>query len=57
MTARLYVGRGSLIDTVWDDLGNSQADGWTVLVNNAVPPEKVAEYTARLDAALELLEG
>jgi hypothetical protein len=57
VTAQLYVGRGSLIDTIWEGLGNSQADGRTVIANNAVPPDRVAEYTARLDAALELLEG
>lgn len=54
--ARLYVGRGSSIDTIWEELGNSQVDGRTVIVNNVVPPDKVAQYTTRLDAALELLE-
>lgn len=53
---RLYLGRGSSIDTIWDELGNSQADGRVAFIDNAVPPEKVSEFVAGLDAAAKLLE-
>ncbi|MCK4376059.1 MAG: hypothetical protein KAX19_12045 [Candidatus Brocadiae bacterium] len=55
--ARMYLGRGSSIDTIWNELGHSQVDGRVVLVDNSVPSEEVAEYIARLDAATELLES
>ncbi len=55
--ARLYIGRGWSVDTIWDELGNSQPDGGVVVADNAVPPQKVAEYISRLDAATDVLEG
>lgn len=54
--ARVYVGRGSSIDTIWDELGNSQVDGRVVLVDNSVPSDKMAEYLGQLDGAIGLLE-
>ena len=54
--ARLYLGRGSSLDTIWEELGNSQVDGRVVLVENSVPPEKLAEYVERLDSARDLLD-
>jgi hypothetical protein len=53
--SRIYLGRGSSIDTIWDELGNSQADGRIVLVDNAIPPGKLGPYLAKLDEAAELL--
>lgn len=54
--ARLYLGRGSSIDTIWDELGNSQADGRVCFVDNAVRPDKVSEYVKAIDVATDLLE-
>ncbi len=54
--SRLYLGRGLSIDTIWDELGNSQADGRVVLCNNGVPPELMSEYTKQLDKATALLD-
>lgn len=54
--ARLYLGRGSSLDTIWDELGNSQADGRVCLVKNDVPPDKVSEYLRLVDVATDLLE-
>jgi hypothetical protein len=53
--SRVYMGRGSSIDTIWDELGNSQADGRIVLVDNTVPSRKLGPYTAKLDEATDLL--
>ncbi|MHC4480983.1 MAG: hypothetical protein ACYS1C_08470 [Planctomycetota bacterium] len=53
--ARLYLGRGSSVDTIWDELGNSQVDGRIVFVNNDIPPEQMSEYLRRLDGATRLL--
>lgn len=54
--SRLYLGRGSSIDTIWDELGNSQADGRVVFVRNDVPPGAIHEYLRHLDATTRLLE-
>ncbi|KPK65259.1 MAG: hypothetical protein AMK73_03510 [Planctomycetes bacterium SM23_32] len=54
--SRIYLGRGSSIDTIWDELSNSQADGRVVFVDNSLPPERVAEYLKRLDHAGRLLQ-
>jgi len=54
--SRIYLGRGSSIDTIWDELGNSQADGRVVLVDNRVPPKKLGAYVAKLDEAVRALD-
>jgi hypothetical protein len=54
--SRVYLGRGSSIDTIWDELSNSQADGRVVFFDNSLPPERVSEYLKRLDHAGRLLE-
>ncbi len=54
--ARLYIGRGWSVDTIWDELANSQPDGGVVVADNSVAPQKVAEYIDRLDAATDLLD-
>lgn len=54
---RLYVGRGWSLDSIWDELPNSQPDGRIVLVDNAVPPPKMAKYLAYMDAANKFLAG
>jgi len=54
--SRVYLGRGLSIDTIWDELGNSQADGRVVFCDNSVPPELISDYIKRLDAATALLE-
>jgi hypothetical protein len=48
---RIYIGRGWSIDTIWDELGNSQVDGRVVFVENRVPPAQVARYLSSLDQA------
>ncbi len=53
--ARLYIGRGWSVDSIWDELANSQPDGGVVIADNAVPPQKVAEYISLLDAATGVL--
>jgi hypothetical protein len=55
--ARLYLGRGSSLDTIWDELPNSQADGRIVIVDNVARSEIVADYIRRLDKATGVLEG
>ncbi len=55
--ARLYIGRGWSVDSIWDELANSQPDGGVVIADNAVPPQKVAEYISLLDAATGVLPG
>ena len=52
---RLYLGRGGSIDTIWDELDNSQADGCVVLMDNAVAPEKISQYVSYLDHGLDVL--
>lgn len=54
---RLYVGRGWSIDSIWDELANSQPDGRIVFIENDVPPHKLAKYTAYLDAACKFLNS
>ncbi len=54
--SRLYFGRGSSLDTIWDELDNSQVDGRTVLVDNTVPADRMPDYMDGLDAALDVLE-
>ncbi|MGD2173949.1 MAG: hypothetical protein PVJ27_00990 [Candidatus Brocadiaceae bacterium] len=54
--SRIYVGRGLSIDTIWDEMANSQADGRVVFVDNSVPAGKVSQYLGRLDKATDLLE-
>ncbi len=54
--SRLYLGRGSSIDTIWEELDNSQVDGRVVLVDNSVPPETMSEYVKQLDRARRLLD-
>ena len=53
--ARLYIGRGWSVDSIWDELSNSQPDGGAVIADNAVPPRKVADYVNLLDRATGLL--
>jgi len=53
---RMYLGRGFALDTIWDELANSQADGRIVLVDNTVPPARLSAYLGQLDAATALLE-
>ncbi|MHC5033965.1 MAG: hypothetical protein ACYTFZ_02910 [Planctomycetota bacterium] len=53
--ARLYLGRGSSIDTIWEELGSSQVDGRVVFVNNAITSERLSEYIRRLDDAVKLV--
>jgi len=55
--SRLYVGRGWSVDSIWDELANSQPDGRVVVTDNSVPPQQVAEYLDLLDAALDILPG
>jgi len=52
---RVYIGRGSSLDTIWDELANSQLDGRVVLVSNRVPVYQVSKYLERLDRAIEVL--
>jgi hypothetical protein len=54
--ARFYLGRGSSLDTIWDELANSQADGRIVIVDNTAKSEVVADYIRRLDKATGVLE-
>lgn len=54
--ARFYLGRGSSLDTIWDELANSQADGRIVIVDNTAPSEVVADYIRRLDKATSVLK-
>lgn len=54
--ARFYLGRGSSLDTIWDELANSQADGRIVIVNNFAPSDKLADYIRRVDRAVRRLE-
>lgn len=53
--SRVYIGRGWSLDTIWDELANSQPDGRVVLVSNRVPVYKVSKYLERLDDATEVL--
>jgi hypothetical protein len=53
---RLYLGRGYALDTIWDELVNSQPDGRVVLVDNEVPAVSVSQYLERLDEATDLLQ-
>jgi hypothetical protein len=55
--ARLFIGRGWSLDTIWDELANSQPDGGAAIADNAVPPRKVAEYIRLLDAATDALKA
>lgn len=52
---RLYLGRGYALDTIWDELANSQPDGRVVLVDNRMPPAKMAAYMEKLREAAETL--
>lgn len=52
---RIYVGRGWSLDTIWDELTNSQADGRVVIVRNDVPPQDLNAYLTALDRASALL--
>ena len=52
---RIYVGRGWSLDTIWDELANSQTDGRVVLIDNSVPFDDVAEYVSILDQATDLI--
>jgi len=54
--ARLYIGRGWSLDTIWEELANSQPDGAAVIADNSVPPSKVGDYISLLDAATDALE-
>jgi hypothetical protein len=54
--ARFYLGRGSSLDTIWDELANSQADGRIVIVDNTAGSEVVADYIRRLDKATSVLD-
>jgi len=53
---RVYVGRGGSIDTIWDELSNSQPDGRIVLVDNRAPSHKLPQFLAHLDEAQKYLE-
>jgi hypothetical protein len=53
--ARLYIGRGWSVDSIWDELANSQPDGGVVIADNAVPPPRVAAYLSLLRAATSTL--
>jgi hypothetical protein len=55
--ARLYIGRGWSVDTIWDELANSQPDGGVAIADNAVQPQKVASYLSLLDTATESLKA
>jgi hypothetical protein len=55
--SRLYVGRGWSLDSIWDELANSQPDGRIVLFDNSVPCQKVAKYLAYMDAANKFLQS
>jgi hypothetical protein len=44
------------VDSIWDELANSQPDGGVVIADNGVPPSRVAEYIAFLDNATGILE-
>ncbi|MFO8006428.1 MAG: hypothetical protein R6V05_01690 [Candidatus Brocadiia bacterium] len=52
---RVYVGRGWSLDTIWDELTNSQADGRIVIVRNDVPTEDMNTYLTALDRATGIL--
>jgi hypothetical protein len=55
--ARLYIGRGWSLDSIWDELVNSQPDGGVAVADNAVPPSKVADFIGLLDKATAILGG
>ncbi len=52
---RIYVGRGGALDTIWDEMANSQADGRLVLVDNRVHHQKLTAYLEKLDETLDVL--